>query len=86
MASVLLSREAKLQLARLARQYAAAVDAAILSLSGEPLAGKALRGRLRGVRSLRVGVYRIMYRFDTKRKEVVVASIRHRSEAYRDAG
>jgi mRNA interferase RelE/StbE len=85
LASILLSREAKLQLARLARQYAAAVDAAILSLGGDPLAGKALRGRLRGLRSLRVGVYRIMYRFDTKRKEVVVASIRHRSEAYRDA-
>jgi mRNA interferase RelE/StbE len=85
LASILLSREAKLQLARLAQQYAAAVGAAILSLGADPLAGKALRGRLRGLRSLRVGVYRIIYRFDKKRKEVVVASIRHRSEAYRDA-
>lgn len=83
MASVLLSREAKLQLARLPPRYATAVDAAILSLAREPLAGKALRGRLRGIRSLRVGVYRVIYRFDGRRKEVVVASIRHRSEAYR---
>lgn len=85
MARVLLSREARLQLARLPRQYATAVDAAILSLTDDPRAGKVLRGRLRGVRSLRVGVYRIIYRFEAKEKAVVVASIRHRSEAYRRA-
>lgn len=74
-----------MQLIRLPRQYATAVDAAILSLADDPLAGKALRGRLRGVRSLRVGAYRVIYRFDAKGKAVVVAAIRHRSEAYRDA-
>jgi mRNA interferase RelE/StbE len=82
---VLLSREARLQLARLPVTYARAVDGAIVSLEGSPLEGKPLKGRLRGQRSLRVGVYRVIYQLDPKEKIVVVISIRHRSEAYRDA-
>lgn len=63
----------------------AAVDSAILSLEEEPLRGKALRGELRHLRSLRVGAYRVVYRFDARSKTVMVDTIRHRSEAYRRA-
>jgi len=51
----------------------------------DPLAGKPLRGELRHLRSLRIGVYRILYAFDRGTKTVTVATIRHRSEAYRRA-
>ena len=62
-----------------------AVDHAILSLADDPFRGKPLRGRLRERRSLRVGVYRVIYRFEPRTKVVTVETVRHRSEAYRDA-
>ena len=52
-------------------------------LSSEPLAGRPLRGRMRHLRSLRVGVYRIVYRHGASKREVIIETIRHRSEAYR---
>ncbi|MDQ3401475.1 MAG: type II toxin-antitoxin system RelE/ParE family toxin [Chloroflexota bacterium] len=74
-----------MQLGRLPANYAAAADTVILSLDDEPLRGKALRGELAHLRSLRVGVYRILYRFDARSKTVIIDTIRHRSEAYRRA-
>jgi len=61
------------------------VDTVIVELADDPLRGKPLRGRLSRLRSLRVGVYRVLYRFESRSKRVFVETIRHRSEAYRDA-
>jgi len=41
-----------------------------------------MRGRLRGLYSLRVGSYRIIYQLADNDKTVRVATIRHRSIAY----
>lgn len=83
MAGVFLSERARRDLSRLARAYAAAIEAAIDDLAADPLEGKALRGDLEGLRSRRVGSYRIVYEFDARRGRVVIVWIRHRSEAYR---
>jgi len=85
LAEILLSREAVRQLERLPKMYAAAVDGAISTLEDHPLVGKPLRGRLRGLRSLRVGVYRVLYELAGRRKAVLIVSVRHPGEAYRDA-
>ncbi|MEX1139696.1 MAG: type II toxin-antitoxin system RelE/ParE family toxin [Bacteroidota bacterium] len=53
----------------------------IESLADEPDAGKPLLGPLKGIRSLRVGEYRILYEIDEKR--VVVLTVNHWKEAYR---
>jgi mRNA-degrading endonuclease RelE of RelBE toxin-antitoxin system len=45
--------------------------------------GKALTGDLRGLRSARRGVYRILYRVDAGRRTVFVLRVEHRSEVYR---
>jgi mRNA interferase RelE/StbE len=45
--------------------------------------GKQLRGDLAGIYSARRGTYRVLYRINDDRKEVVVLRIDHRSEAYR---
>jgi len=45
--------------------------------------GKQLRGDLAGIRSARRGTYRVLYRIDDSRHEVVVLRIEHRSAAYR---
>lgn len=45
--------------------------------------GKPLRGDLAGVHSARRGTYRILYRINDNRHEVVVVRIDHRRGAYR---
>lgn len=59
----------------------AALDALTL-LESDPHAGHALRGRLRGVRSLRIGSFRILYTVQAGATRVRVLAIRHRSIAY----
>jgi mRNA interferase RelE/StbE len=51
-------------------------------LERDPSPGYALRGRLRGLRSLRVGTYRVIYQLTDDDREVRVVAIRHRSVAY----
>jgi mRNA interferase RelE/StbE len=60
-----------------------AIQDALGLLERDPLAGHALRGRLRGLRSLRVGAYRIIYQLAEAEQTVRVVAIRHRSIAYR---
>lgn len=60
-----------------------AVVEALGLLEREPEAGHALRGRLSGLRSLRVGVYRIIYELDEQRRVVRVLTIRHRAIVYK---
>lgn len=60
-----------------------AVEDALALLEREPEAGHELRGRLRGLRSLRVGSYRVTYQLVDAGSTVRVAAIRHRSVAYR---
>jgi mRNA interferase RelE/StbE len=59
-----------------------AIQDALGLLERDPLAGHALRGRLRGLRSLRVGAFRIIYQLAEDEKVVRVVAIRHRSVAY----
>ncbi len=59
-----------------------AVVEALGLLEREAGAGHPLRGRLRGLRSLRVGTYRIIYQLDDDQRIVRVLAVRHRSIAY----
>lgn len=54
---------------------------ALGALERDPMTGHQLRGRLAGLRSYRVGVYRIVYGLRDERTVPVVA-IRHRGNAY----
>jgi mRNA interferase RelE/StbE len=82
-AKVVLARSARAVLLELDWHIADAVEEALALLEREPLAGYALRGRLRGLRSLRVGAYRLLYQVTDGGRTVRVAAIRHRSVAYR---
>lgn len=46
-------------------------------------AGKALRPPFTGLHSARRGDYRIIYRVDDDKHQVIITDIRHRSAAYR---
>ena len=81
MAKVFLARSARDALAQLDFLLADAVLDALDVLERDPDAGYALRGRLSGLWSYRVGVYRIIYeRRDLKTVRVI--AIRHRGQAY----
>jgi mRNA interferase RelE/StbE len=78
-ARVVLARSARDSLASLDFLLADAILDALGELERNPQLGHELRGRLRGLRSYRVGVYRIIYEL---RDPVRVVAIRHRGHAY----
>lgn len=80
MARVVLARSASAAFAALDFLLADAILDALGELERDPDIGHQLQGRLRGLRSYRVGTYRIIQlRDDTT---VRVVAIRHRSQAY----
>lgn len=81
MARVLLTRSARDTLAALDFLLADAVLGALGELERDPRLGHQLRGRLAGLRSYRVGVYRVIYELRDETAVRVVA-IRHRADAY----
>lgn len=82
MARLVLARRARRDLLDLNWPLIDAIEDALGLLERDPFAGHALRGRLRGVRSLRVGAYRILYQVTDEGKTVRVAAVRHRSLSY----
>jgi mRNA-degrading endonuclease RelE of RelBE toxin-antitoxin system len=82
LARLVLARRARRELLELGWPLIDAVDDALGLLEREPNAGYGLRGRLRGLYSLRVGSYRILYQLTDSGQTVRVAAIRHRSIAY----
>jgi mRNA interferase RelE/StbE len=83
MARVVLARRARAELLDLDWPLIDAVEDALALLERDPRAGYELRGRLRGLRSLRVGSYRVIYQLTDAGQTVRVAAVRHRSVAYR---
>lgn len=81
MARVFLTRTARETLAALDFLLADAILDALGELEREPDLGHELRGRLTGLRSYRVGVYRIIYELRDD-KTLRVVAIRHRGSAY----
>lgn len=80
---VLLTRESEKDLAKLPAPKRVLVFKALDGLSADPFLGKALHGELKGVYSLRVWPFRILYRVEKKQLVVLVLSIPHRKDAYR---
>lgn len=82
MADVVVTRPAAAALGELPPPLDEAALDALTLLESDPFAGHALRGRLRGVRSLRVGSFRILYTVQPGGARVRVHAVRHRSAAY----
>ena len=82
MARVVLARRAQAEVLALDWPVADAVADALGLLERDADAGHALRGRLRGLRSMRVGSYRVIYSVADDGRTVRVAAVRHRSVVY----
>ena len=62
----------------------AVIDFLTTALIADPRrVGKSLRGDLAGLWSARKGTYRVLYRINEDRGEVIVARVDHRRDAYR---
>jgi mRNA interferase RelE/StbE len=81
-ARVVLARRARSELLELNWPLIDAIQDALGLLERDPLVGHPLRGRLRGLRSLRVGTFRVIYQLAEDERTVRVVAIRHRSVAY----
>ena len=81
MSRVELARRARKQIVGLDWPVSDAVLEALGLLEREPEAGHLLRGRLGGLRSLRVGTYRLIYQVADDQRLVRVLGVRHRSVA-----
>jgi mRNA interferase RelE/StbE len=82
-ARVVLARRARRDLLDLDWPLIDAVEHALGLVERDPLAGHELGGRLRGLRSLRVGSYRVIYQLTDTNQTVRVAAIRSRAIAWR---
>jgi mRNA interferase RelE/StbE len=82
LARLVLARRARRELLELGWPMIDVIEDALGLLEREPEAGHPLRGRLRGLYSLRVGSYRILYQLTDDGRTVRVAAIRHRGSAY----
>jgi mRNA interferase RelE/StbE len=83
LARLVLAQRARRDLLELSWRLIDAIEDALGLLERDPLTGHALRGKLRGLYSLRVGAYRIVYQLTDGGKMVRVVAIRHRSISYR---
>jgi mRNA interferase RelE/StbE len=62
----------------------AVIEFLTIALVREPhRVGKALRRELSGIYSARRGTYRVLYRIDQERREVIVLRVEHRRDVYR---
>ena len=61
----------------------AVIEFLTTALVRERRVGKPLKRELTGVHSARRGTYRVLYRINDERREVIVLRIEHRSDVYR---
>ncbi len=80
---LVMTRQAEQQFEGLQKKDQKRVQAAFEVLKENPLAGKQLEGKYKGLRSLRVWPYRILYAVDHGVITVTVMKIGHRKDVYR---
>ena len=59
------------------------IELALDEITDNPLIGKLLSGKFAGIRSFRVGDWRILYRVELHRLIIFIISIANRKEVYR---
>ena len=83
--SVRIKRSAAKELADFPKRERTRIVHAIDSLSEKALAGRRLKGGMRGLRHLRVGDYRVVYELLDGELVVLVIPIAHHSDGYRQS-
>ena len=79
-----IARDARKELAGLHSQIQVRISKAILALENNPFPTGSKKLKNRDGYRIRVGDYRVLYLADPKLKRIVIGSIGHRREVYRD--
>ena len=79
-----ISRDARKELADLHPQMQVRISKAVLALENNPFPSGCKKLKNRDGFRIRVGDYRVLYFADTKAKLIVIGTIGHRREVYRD--
>ena len=79
-----IARDARKELAGLQPQMQVRISKAILALEKNPSPSGCKKLKNRDGFRIRIGDYRVLYLADTKLKKIVIGSIGHRREVYRD--
>ncbi len=73
---------AKKQYEKLGTKLRGQVDKAIDRICKDPEIGKPLRGELKGIWSERVATFRLLYKINKNKIEILVLVIEHRKSVY----
>jgi len=79
-----IERRAYKELKQIPDKEAVKILEELVTLSADPYRGKALKGKLLTLYSLRVRDYRLLYHVNEKTKVVRIARIGHRREVYKN--
>ena len=74
---------AEKDLSKIDKKYKPHIFAALFDLRKEPFLGKRLKGKFQDCYSLRVGIYRIIYKIYKKELDILVIRIGHRQGIYK---
>jgi len=80
---VALSKDAQKQYKRLSKSQRSKVNKKLIELEQNPYAGKKLEGELKGIYSLRVWPYRMLYEINSADQIIQVHKIAHRQGVYK---
>lgn len=80
---VIFSKSAAKDLDRVTKHYQPHIFAALFDLRKNPYLGKKLGGKFQDFYSLRVGIYRIIYKIYKKALNILVICIGHRQGVYK---
>jgi len=83
MYQVVLSRSAEKDLEKINNKFKPHVFAALFDLRKNPYLGKKLKGKFQDYYSLRVGIYRIIYKIYKRELNILVIRIGHRQGVYK---
>jgi mRNA interferase RelE/StbE len=79
---VVLSKSAEKDLNKVDKKFKPHIFAALFDLRRDPYSGKKLKGKFQNCYSLRVGVYRIIYRVYKRELDILIIRIGHRQGVY----
>ena len=83
MHQIFLSRIAEKDLEKVDKKYKPHIFAALFDLRKDPYLGKKLKGKFQDCHSLRVGMYRIIYKVYKNKLSILIIRIGPRQRAYK---
>ncbi len=84
MYSILYTKEAKTAIDKLPLKKKRQIKDAIERIASNPKIGKQLTHELKGLLSYRSGTYRVIYRIDHEKITVIILTIGHRKNIYKE--